>query len=102
MLRFLMRRLALAIMVCLTVLVVSFTLTRLSGDLAISIAGPNATPEDVEIIRKNYGFDRPVVVQFVPDLSHLPVFTMRVGDFAGRPVINLSSSPLTESALIIK
>jgi lipopolysaccharide/colanic/teichoic acid biosynthesis glycosyltransferase len=44
----------------------------------------------------------PVVVQFVPDLSHLPVFTMRVGDFAGRPVINLSSSPLTESALIIK
>ncbi len=44
----------------------------------------------------------PVVVQFVPDLSHLPVFTMRVGDFAGRPVINLSSSPLTESSLIIK
>jgi hypothetical protein len=44
----------------------------------------------------------PVVVQFVPELSHLPVFTMRVGDFAGRPVINLSSSPLTESALIIK
>jgi lipopolysaccharide/colanic/teichoic acid biosynthesis glycosyltransferase len=44
----------------------------------------------------------PVVVQFVPDLSHLPVFTMRVGDFAGRPVINLSSSPLTESALILK
>jgi peptide/nickel transport system permease protein len=46
------------------VLVVSFTLTRLSGDLAVAIAGPNATPEDVAIIRKNYGFDRPVVVQF--------------------------------------
>ena len=43
MLRFLVRRLVLAILVCLTVLVVSFTLTRLSGDIAISIAGPNAT-----------------------------------------------------------
>jgi ABC-type dipeptide/oligopeptide/nickel transport system permease component len=70
MLRFLLRRLALAILVCLTVLVVSFTLTRLSGDLAVAIAGPNATPEDVAIIRKNYGFDRPVVVQFTEWATH--------------------------------
>jgi ABC-type dipeptide/oligopeptide/nickel transport system permease component len=67
---FLLRRLALAILVCLTVLVVSFTLTRLSGDIAISIAGPNATPEDIEIIRKNYGFDRPLTVQFVDWATH--------------------------------
>lgn len=65
MLRFLLRRLALAILVCLTVLVVSFTLTRLSGDLAVAIAGPNATPEDVAIIRKNYGLDRPLPTQFL-------------------------------------
>jgi peptide/nickel transport system permease protein len=70
MLRFLLRRLALAVLVCLTVLVVSFTLTRLSGDIAIAIAGPNATPEDVEIIRKNYGFDRPLPVQFVDWATH--------------------------------
>ena len=65
MLRFLLRRLALAILVCLTVLLVSFTLTRLSGDLAVAIAGPNATPEDVAIIRKNYGLDRPLPTQFL-------------------------------------
>jgi peptide/nickel transport system permease protein len=70
MLRFLLRRLALAILVCLTVLVVSFTLTRLSGDLAVAIAGPNATPEDVTIIRKNYGLDRPLTVQFVDWAVH--------------------------------
>jgi peptide/nickel transport system permease protein len=58
MLRFLMRRAILALLVCLTVLVISFALTRLSGDLAISIAGPNATAQDIEIIRKNYGLDR--------------------------------------------
>jgi len=65
MLRFLLRRAVLALLVCLTVLVVSFALTRLSGDLAISIAGPNATAQDIEIIRKNYGLDRPLPVQFV-------------------------------------
>jgi ABC-type dipeptide/oligopeptide/nickel transport system permease component len=70
MLKFLFRRLALAILVCLTVLVVSFTLTRLSGDLAIAIAGPNATPEDVAIIRQNYGLNRPLTVQFLDWAGH--------------------------------
>ncbi len=35
---FLIRRLAVALLVALTVLTLSFMLTRLSGDLAISIA----------------------------------------------------------------
>ena len=70
MVRFLLRRLALAVLVCMTVLVVSFTLTRLSGDLAVAIAGPNATAEDVAIIRKNYGLDRPLTVQFLDWASH--------------------------------
>ena len=47
MLSFLLRRAVLALLVCLTVLVISFALTRLSGDLAVSIAGPNATEQDV-------------------------------------------------------
>jgi peptide/nickel transport system permease protein len=62
--RFLTRRLVLALLVTLTVLTVSFALTRLSGDLAASIAGPQATAADIDIIRKAYGLDRPVVVQF--------------------------------------
>jgi peptide/nickel transport system permease protein len=64
MLRYALRRLALAILVTVTVLVISFALTRLSGDLAASIAGPDATAEDIAIIRKEYGLDRPLTVQF--------------------------------------
>jgi ABC-type dipeptide/oligopeptide/nickel transport system permease component len=64
MLMFLARRAILALLVTFTVLTVSFALTRLSGDLAISIAGPQASQADLEIIRKAYGLDRPVVVQF--------------------------------------
>src|SRR3712207_982439 len=64
MLTFLLRRLAVALLVAATVLTLSFMLTRLSGDLAISIAGPNATQEDVETIRRVYGLDRPLAVQY--------------------------------------
>src|SRR6267142_220784 len=58
------RRLALGLLVAFTVMTLAFMLTRLSGDLAISIAGPQATQADVEIIRKAYGLDRPLYVQF--------------------------------------
>lgn len=67
---FIFRRLSLAALVCLTVLVVSFTLTRLSGDLAASIAGPNASAADIAIITKNFGLDRPLVVQFFDWAGH--------------------------------
>ena len=62
---FLIRRLCLAALMCLTVLVVAFILTRLSGDLAASIAGPNASAADIAIITRNYGLDRPLLVQFL-------------------------------------
>jgi peptide/nickel transport system permease protein len=42
----------------------AFVLTRLSGDLAIAIAGPNATQADVEAVRKAYGLDQPLTTQF--------------------------------------
>jgi peptide/nickel transport system permease protein len=63
--KYLLRRGVLAILVMLTVLTISFTLTRLSGDVAVSMAGPNATQQDVETIRKAYGLDRPLSEQFV-------------------------------------
>ena len=64
MLKFLARRAVLAVLVMLTVLTVSFALTRLSGDVAVAMAGPQGTEEDIATIRRNYGLDRPLVVQF--------------------------------------
>jgi peptide/nickel transport system permease protein len=64
MLQFFARRLIVALLVAATVMTLAFVLTRLSGDLAISIAGPNATQADVEAVRKAYGLDRPLLVQF--------------------------------------
>ncbi len=76
MLTFLARRALVALLVCMTVLTFSFTLTRLGGDLATSIAGANATAADIEQIRKAYGLDRPLVEQFFTWASRAAV-----GDF---------------------
>lgn len=62
--QFLLRRFLVAVLVCITVLVFAFALTRLSGDLAISIGGANASAADIAVIRKAYGLDRPVIEQF--------------------------------------
>lgn len=64
MLQFFIRRLIVALLVAATVMTLAFILTRLSGDLATSIAGPGATAEDIVAIRKAYGLDRPVLTQF--------------------------------------
>ncbi len=65
MLRFFIRRLVVALLVAATVMTLAFIMTRLSGDLAISIAGPNATQADIEAVRKAYGLDRPLLTQFL-------------------------------------
>ena len=45
---------------------------------------------------------RPVTVQFVPDISMIPVFCMHAGDLCGRLAINLSASPLSDAAQVMK
>lgn len=59
-----LKRLGLALLVLFTVSIVTFMLIRVSGDPAIALAGEAASSEDIEIIRKQYGFDRPIIVQY--------------------------------------
>lgn len=65
MLSFTLQRLVVAISVAVTVSVVAFFLLHLSGDIAISIAGPEASPAQVEEIRHQFGLDRPLVLQYL-------------------------------------
>jgi peptide/nickel transport system permease protein len=95
--RFILRRLAVGILVALTVVVLSFMLTRLSSDLAISIAGPQATQTDIEIIRKAYGLDRPLYVQFGSWVARAAVGDFGESYFFKDKVSNLIASrmPIT-------
>lgn len=64
MLYFTLRRLGLAALVALTVSVLAFLLLHLSGDPALALAGEGARQADIDLIRKTYGLDRPIIVQY--------------------------------------
>ncbi|GLO72645.1 peptide ABC transporter permease [Phaeobacter inhibens] len=64
MLNFILKRLGLALLVAFTVSLISFSLLFLSGDPAAALAGETASDQDVLAIRKLYGFDRPMLVQY--------------------------------------
>ncbi len=74
MLKILIGRILTTIPALIGVVVVSFLLTRvLPGDTAAYFAGPAATPQAIEEVRKKLGLDRPLPEQFasyVRDLSH--------------------------------
>ena len=61
MLIYALKRLGVAVLVAITVSLVTFSLIHLSGDPAMALAGESATQEDIENIRRVYGYDRPLV-----------------------------------------
>ena len=65
MLRFFIRSIGLGLLVCLTVLVISFALTRISGSLATNIAGPDASAQSIARIRHELHLDQPLPIQFL-------------------------------------
>ncbi len=89
MLQFILRRLALAVLVGLTVSVIAFLLLRLSGDPAIAIAGEGAREADIELIRVTYGFDKPLPVQYVSWLGQI-----LQGDFGDSIYFSAPAGPL--------
>ena len=64
MLFYMIRRLGLALLVALTVSILAYLLVFLSGDPALALAGEGARQADIEMVRKAYGLDRPLVVQY--------------------------------------
>ena len=71
MLAFALKRLGLALLVALAVSALAFLLLRASGDVAIALAGEGARSEDIDTIRRVYGLDRPLVVQYLEWLGRI-------------------------------
>lgn len=62
--RAVVNRLGQLLLLLLAVSTLMFFLLRLSGDPAVTLAGEDATPEQVSAIRDQYGLNDPVVVQY--------------------------------------
>lgn len=81
------------------VIVVSFLLTRvLPGDTASYFAGPAATPQAIEQIRKQLGLDRPMPEQFVRYVADLSRGDLGQSLTTGQPVVSDLKSRLPASA----
>lgn len=65
MLIYLLKRLVVALGVCIAVSLLSFGLMFMVGDPAIAIAGSGGSARDAEAVRIAFGFDRPFLVQYL-------------------------------------
>jgi ABC-type dipeptide/oligopeptide/nickel transport system permease component len=100
MIRFLLRRLAISVLVALSVSIVAFALLRMSGDLAQELAGERATAEQVEAVRVANGLDRPLPVQYLDWAQRALRGDLGVSLFSGEPATSLIAARLPVTATL--
>ncbi len=94
-----LRRLITVIPTLIGVVIVTFLLTRvLPGDPAVYFAGPAATPQSIDEIRKSLGLDQPLPEQFVRYVDDLAHGNLGNSLATGRPVLAEITSRLPASA----
>jgi len=85
--RFVLRRVLTAIPSLFGLLVITFLLIRVvPGDPAAALAGDNATPQQIEAIRHEYGFDRPLPQQLWRYLGQVARFDFGESQYSHRAV----------------
>jgi peptide/nickel transport system permease protein len=69
--RFVVRRVIAMTAVLFAISVITFTIFNVipNGDPALRMAGRNATPQQLETIRRQWGFDKPVPVQYLKTMQ---------------------------------
>jgi len=98
MLRLIGRRLVSAIPSIIGVLIVTFLLTRaLPGDPAVYFAGPAASQEAIEQIRKTLGLDKTLPEQFLVYIKDLARGNLGNSIATGRPVLEEVTTRLPAS-----
>ncbi len=74
--RYILSRLIQSILILFGVLFIVFFMLQMTGDPVMLMVSRNATPEQVEAVREEMGFNRPMVVQFADFIGRA-----LVGDF---------------------
>ncbi len=97
MFNYFLKRGFMALLVALTVSIVAFVLLNVAVDPAHAIAGEDADLLLVQQIRAQYGFDRPIIVQYLDWLSRLLQGDFGVSFYWNEPVgkLILSHAPVT-------
>jgi ABC-type dipeptide/oligopeptide/nickel transport system permease component len=83
---FIVQRLAGAVIAMLGVVVLVFAVSHVLGDPAQIILGPRASASQLAQVRKQLGYDRPLVTQFVSYLGDLLHGNLGISQYTQRPV----------------
>src|SRR5215831_15849079 len=88
--RYILRRLLQAIpVIFFSTFLVFMVLHLIPGDAAAVLAGPNATPQALEAIRKDMGLDQPLLVQYAVWMGHIVQGDLGRSTLSGQPIVKL-------------
>lgn len=99
--KYILRRVIQTIPMLLFVLVLVFSLTRLTGDPASLMLGDSATNESVGELREEWGLNDPVLLQFWDYIRNLLTGDMGVSLRYSRPVADLIGERLMASMMLV-
>lgn len=100
--RFLVRRGLLGLLVLWLVTLGTFCLFFVApGDPARTLAGRQATPEQVELIRRNLGLDRPIFEQYLSYLNRLLHGDLGQSYFSGESIGKLLAADFPPTASLV-
>jgi peptide/nickel transport system permease protein len=108
MIRYLLGRLARALLTVALVVTFAFVVLRMSADPALVILGPEASPEMIAVFRKAWGLDEPIFVQYLDYFRAILRGDLGISMRDGRPAMQLvaeripATLMLTLPALLIK
>jgi peptide/nickel transport system permease protein len=86
---FLLKRLAQTLLSVWGVITVVFIILQLSGDPTLLMVPEGATKEDIDLLRGQLGFDRPMIVQYLDYLSKLLQLDMGISYIQNIPVMDI-------------
>ena len=98
--RYLIGRLAHALIVLVAVSVITFFIIHLAPGGPSILNNPNMTPEEVEAIRHNLGLDQPIHVQYFKWLGQILRGNLGRSFVDGQPVLSLISSRMPATLLL--
>jgi peptide/nickel transport system permease protein len=100
--QYLTRRSLQLLPVILAVIVITFLLVQLApGDVAIVLAGEDPSPEFMEKIRKKYGLDQPIHVQFWEYFKNVIKGDLGTSFVYNEPVIDIILRRLPATLLLV-
>jgi peptide/nickel transport system permease protein len=100
MLRYVAGRLLQAIIAVFGVLTIVFIVMRFSGDPTLLLVPEGASPESIDALRTELGFDRPVIVQYIDYLRSLSHLDFGVSVVQRIPAFDIVASRIPYTVLL--